>query len=89
LFIVLYPLGVGGEIGVLAKAVLGGMLDQATKSATSPWIMRTFVAPALQFLPFWLFVIVVYGPGLSFLYGHMLSQRKRILGNDASKVKSD
>lgn len=83
LFIVLYPLGVSGEIGVLASAIPSGLLTKATNSS-SPFLMRTVFGPLFNWMPFWLFVAVAYGPGLFFLYSHMLKQRSKVL-----KQKSD
>lgn len=85
LFLVLYPMGVAGEIGVLRSAIPSGLLAKAT-TATSPFLIRTLFGPLFAWVPFWLFVIVAYGPGLFFLYGHMLKQRSKVL---APKSKSE
>jgi very-long-chain (3R)-3-hydroxyacyl-CoA dehydratase len=82
LFIVLYPLGVAGEIGVLASVIPKGLLASAT-NPSSPFLMRTVFGPLFQGIPFWLFVVAAYGPGLFFLYGHMLKQRQKVLKQKA------
>jgi len=82
LFIVLYPLGVAGEIGVLANVVPRGLLSAAT-SPSAPFLMRTVFGPLFQWVPFWVFIVAAYGPGLFFLYGHMLKQRQKVLKHKA------
>eukprot|EP01059_Diplonema_ambulator_P007541 TRINITY_DN17001_c0_g3_i1.p1 TRINITY_DN17001_c0_g3~~TRINITY_DN17001_c0_g3_i1.p1 ORF type:complete len:739 (+),score=296.22 TRINITY_DN17001_c0_g3_i1:48-2219(+) len=73
LFIVLYPMGVAGEIGTLNHAV------QNSAPATEVYSFLNVIQQVFKLggLPL---VIGVYLVGLSGLYTHMLAQRSRVLG---------
>lgn len=75
-FIVLYPLGVAGEMGTLFAA----WPDVAVYRGAN--LLLQMLQAATQ-IGKWL-ICVVYAMGLPFLYGHMLGQRKKVLGG--SKV---
>lgn len=79
LFIVLYPLGVTGEIGCLFSAQAAGVIGGLAPVGSS-WLMQSVFSPLFRIMPLWLFVLLSYGPGLSTLYMHMLTQRKKVLG---------
>mmetsp|Transcript_803 Transcript_803/g.1546 ORF Transcript_803/g.1546 Transcript_803/m.1546 type:complete len:768 (-) Transcript_803:236-2539(-) len=88
LFIVLYPMGVSGEIGCLLAAHSAGVIGGAVSSDS--WLMNNVFGPLLHILPMWLVIGVCYGLGLPLLYSHMLAQRKKVLGSKgSSKAKTN
>jgi hypothetical protein len=83
LFIVLYPTGVAGEMGCLYKS-MPGMMD-APPSGANP-IVSYFLRPILKnSLGYFLAIVPMYVVGLTTLYGHMLAQRKKVLGGGGGK----
>lgn len=75
-FIVLYPLGVSGEIGCLWASI------PALQNVTlmGPVTLGAFI----KFV-----VLPGYLPGLPILYSYMVAQRTKALGGGAKKVKKD
>lgn len=99
LFIALYPLGVYGELATAWHALpfvhltLGAAKLNRIDETTGLYVrvMRLvesyITADAADFIKY--FILPAYSIGLPFLYLHMLSQRKKVLGSSkSSKVSS-
>eukprot|EP01063_Lacrimia_lanifica_P029345 TRINITY_DN445_c1_g1_i1.p1 TRINITY_DN445_c1_g1~~TRINITY_DN445_c1_g1_i1.p1 ORF type:complete len:725 (+),score=348.11 TRINITY_DN445_c1_g1_i1:57-2231(+) len=80
LFIVLYPMGVTGELGTLHHAATTA--PPATDKLSALWLLQKFyaVTPGLPVLVF------IWAAGLFGLYTHMLAQRGKVLGKAAKKA---
>lgn len=83
-FLVLYPMGISGEILVLYQAI---PFVQETKSwtVTLPNTMNVSFDWALMI---WVILIGVYPLGSKVLYSYMLNQRRKVLGG-VGKRKTD
>jgi len=75
LFIVLYPSGVAGEVGVLYRS-LPFFRDNKHLNENFEIIYYALV-----------FILITYIPGLPFMMSHMLHQRKKMLGSHAEEDK--
>lgn len=82
-FILLYPMGVSGEILTTIFA-LPYIRDTQWYSVTLP----NFANVTFSYYYFVLFVLLAYIPGFPQMYLHMLNQRKKMLGGETAK-KSD
>jgi len=72
-FIILYPAGVAGELGVLYAS-----LDEIKKTN-----MGLDISIPLYYIT--LFIMATYLPGLPYMYTHMMSQRRKALGGKDNK----
>mmetsp|Transcript_42488 Transcript_42488/g.104426 ORF Transcript_42488/g.104426 Transcript_42488/m.104426 type:complete len:195 (+) Transcript_42488:3-587(+) len=77
LFLVLYPMGVSGEMGVLNKTLpqLAAALPE-----TKGWLLRNVLQPGLSSAHAWPTVCAIYALCFPPLYFYMLGQRKKVLG---------
>lgn len=83
LFIVLYPMGVSGEMWCYIDALpflatskaLGIAMPNAYNFTFSPYVVT-------------IMILLLYIPGFPPLYFHMFAQRKKVLGGGASEEKS-
>lgn len=84
-FIVLYPMGITGEIGCLVKA-LPHLLQHGTYSVALPnkW---NFIFNFHSFILFGLGVL--YPPGSYVMYTHMLKQRSKALAKAKEDAKNE
>jgi len=83
LFIVLYPSGVFSEIGTLYLALpyikehgLFGVSDYVVFPPFTFWELVVY------------FLIFIYLPGFPVMFGHMVKQRKKVIGGGNRKVKT-
>ncbi|EUB60721.1 Very-long-chain (3R)-3-hydroxyacyl-CoA dehydratase hpo-8 [Echinococcus granulosus] len=81
LFLVLYPTGITGEIALMWYSL--------SYAAPKPWI--NFPLPNILNFGFgtyelYLIFLLLYVPGSPVMYGHMLAQRKKILGQKRKVV---
>ena len=86
MFIVLYPTGVSGELGLIYASAKAHMANPAIGTPILDYVERTlgFELPLVTL--FWCVAVPVYVFGLGGLYSYMLSQRSKALGY-ASKKK--
>lgn len=90
MFLVLYPLGVSGEVGCMHAALLAGVLGPAAAAtASTPWLLANFAQPVFRALPFWPTMALAWGGGLALLYTMMLGQRARALGSKTKKLSGN
>ena len=93
MFVVLYPLGVAGEVGCMRQAFEDGVLTTVT--AASPYLITAVTKPLFTLVPFWVVIAVLWVGGLALLYSMMLGQRKKALGgktrpsSSGKKTKKD
>lgn len=80
-FIVLYPMGVSGEILTTIFA-LPYIRDTQWYSITMP----NFANVSFSYYYFVIFVLLAYIPGFPQMYLHMLKQRKKVLSPDPKKT---
>eukprot|EP00906_Rhabdomonas_costata_P026566 RCo037856 len=87
LFIVLYPLGVMGEMGCLYHGA--STFAKLTGKGSPPVLVRYYLHYVMRVpMGYWLLIVPAYVLGLPMLYGHMLSQRKKVLGGSAGGGKA-
>eukprot|EP00998_Keelungia_sp_KM082_P008786 NODE_496_length_1870_cov_37.802065_g489_i0.p2 GENE.NODE_496_length_1870_cov_37.802065_g489_i0~~NODE_496_length_1870_cov_37.802065_g489_i0.p2 ORF type:complete len:459 (+),score=141.21 NODE_496_length_1870_cov_37.802065_g489_i0:398-1774(+) len=84
MFLVLYPMGVLGELGVIHAALPA--LAEASKT-NEPTLFNHFSKVVNSSNVYWFFLVPFYAVGLSQLYGYMLGQRKKVLGGGKGKGK--
>lgn len=83
-FLVLYPIGISGEIATLYNAI-------PYIRESGRWCMALPNTMNISFswvYTIWFILFAVYPPASKFLYGHMLRQRRKVLGG-AKKEKSE
>lgn len=81
LFIVLYPMGVAGEIVCILSA-----MSAARKSGQFSVTLPNKFNFSFDFVTSCYFILLLYPPGFYFLYSHMLRQRKKVLGTKDKKL---
>lgn len=86
MFLVLYPMGVSGEIGCMHRAFLDGVLTSTNES--SAWLLTYLTKPVFTTVSFWPFMLICWGGGLFLLYSMMLGQRAKALGSRSKSNKS-
>eukprot|EP00742_Colponemidia_sp_Colp-10_P001007 GILJ01001089.1.p1 GENE.GILJ01001089.1~~GILJ01001089.1.p1 ORF type:complete len:219 (+),score=14.38 GILJ01001089.1:35-691(+) len=83
-FILLYPLGISGEIGSI---VTGLPIVKSTGMYSYP--MPNRLNFGFDFYVFLILALLAYIPGSPVMYGHMLKQRKSALSRAKSETKSE
>ncbi|XP_028162435.1 very-long-chain (3R)-3-hydroxyacyl-CoA dehydratase hpo-8 [Ostrinia nubilalis] len=81
-FLILYPLGVTGEILCMYHS-LDEIVEKKLYTVSFPndWNV------AFNFYYFMYFYMFMYFPLFPYLFGHMLKQRRKVLGDDTKKTK--
>lgn len=80
LFLGLYPLGVTGEMGTICMA-----LDTIKKKQLFSISLPNQANISFNFYYFCLLVLLSYGPLFPQLFGHMLRQRRKVLGQSTTR----
>lgn len=80
-FIVLYPIGVTGEL----LTVING-LDEAKRTQIYSYSLPNALNVSFNFYYFLIFFMLSYIPVFPQLYTHMLAQRKKIISGDRPKT---
>ncbi|CAB3237231.1 unnamed protein product [Arctia plantaginis] len=81
-FLILYPIGVTGELMCMYHS-----LDEINEKQLFTISMPNAWNAAFNYYYFLIFYMFLYIPIFPFLFGHMLAQRRKMLGNDAKRVK--
>uniref|UniRef100_A0A2A4IV79 Very-long-chain (3R)-3-hydroxyacyl-CoA dehydratase n=1 Tax=Heliothis virescens TaxID=7102 RepID=A0A2A4IV79_HELVI len=81
-FLILYPIGITGELLCMYHS-----LDEVVEKQLLTISMPNTWNVAFNYYYFLVFYMFLYIPIFPFLYGHMLAQRRKMLGNDAKKSK--
>lgn len=81
-FLVLYPIGITGELMCMYHS-----LDEVAEKKLLTISMPNSWNVAFNYYYFLIFYMFLYIPTFPFLYGHMLAQRKKMLGTDPKKPK--
>jgi len=82
MFLILYPAGISGEVLCIISSL--------PYLQTNPFLrikMPNAYNFAFDYVWFLYFILALYVPGSKIMYGYMMSQRKKILGGDATKQK--
>eukprot|EP01055_Gregarina_sp_Pseudo9_P000583 Gregarina_sp_Pseudo_9__582@NODE_1374_length_1655_cov_87_657797_g1283_i0_p1_GENE_NODE_1374_length_1655_cov_87_657797_g1283_i0NODE_1374_length_1655_cov_87_657797_g1283_i0_p1_ORF_typecomplete_len251_score57_83PTPLA/PF04387_14/9_2e54_NODE_1374_length_1655_cov_87_657797_g1283_i04911243 len=82
-FIILYPMGILGEMLCMMQALKPFGNDEALQHWPVPMPNKLNFEVSLKFI--YQLVLVIYVPGGVHMYTHMLRQRKRALGKTAAK----
>jgi very-long-chain (3R)-3-hydroxyacyl-CoA dehydratase len=86
-FIVLYPLGITGELLCIYKAVV--FLQPLKTRAKYSFNLPNSLNVSFDLYYFLILAMLAYIPVFPQLYGHMLSQRRKILGGSKSEKKQE
>ncbi|XP_026726074.1 very-long-chain (3R)-3-hydroxyacyl-CoA dehydratase hpo-8-like [Trichoplusia ni] len=81
-FLILYPIGITGELLCMYHS-----LDEIAEKQLFTISMPNAWNVAFNYYYFLVFYMFLYIPIFPFLYGHMLAQRRKMLGKDAKKTK--
>jgi len=83
LFIVLYPIGITGELLCIYHA-----LDHVKKTNLWSVSMPNALNVAFSYHYFLMFIMLLYIPIFPMLYSHMFAQRRKILGGGSAKKRN-
>lgn len=80
-FLVLYPVGITGELLCMYYS-----LDEVAEKQLLTYSMPNAWNVVFNYHYFLIFYMMLYIPLFPVLFGHMLAQRKKMLGRDAKKA---
>ncbi|XP_075985304.1 3-hydroxyacyl-CoA dehydratase 1 [Anticarsia gemmatalis] len=81
-FLILYPIGITGELMCMYFS-----LDEVAEKQLLTISMPNAWNAAFNYYYFLIFYMLLYIPIFPVLFGHMLAQRRKMLGKDAKKTK--